>query len=77
MILGALVFVSPWVGIPMAWLQWALLVLGLAIIAIGVTLRRRLHQEELPPSATPPAHSTHPAHPAAPPEPRSSHIAFS
>jgi hypothetical protein len=72
MILGALVFLSPWVGIPMMWLQWILLVLGLAIIAIGVTLRRRMHQDELPP-ATP---SPSPSHPATP-EPRSSHIAFS
>jgi len=72
MILGALVFLSPWVGIPMMWLQWILLVLGLAIIAIGVTLRRRMHQDELPPAAPSPS-SSHPATP----EPRSSHIAFS
>ena len=76
MILGALVFISPWIGIPMAWLQWALLVLGLAIIAIGITLRRRMHEDELPPAATPPS-PAHATHPAAPPEPRSSHIAFS
>jgi hypothetical protein len=57
----------------MMWLQWILLVLGLAIIAIGVTLRRRMHQDELPPAAPSPSSS----HPATPPEPRSSHIAFS
>ncbi|HWU24559.1 MAG TPA: hypothetical protein VN086_02300 [Candidatus Paceibacterota bacterium] len=41
MILGALVLLSPWSGIPMEWLQWVLLLIGIAIIGIAFTMRKR------------------------------------
>ncbi|MEO6536127.1 MAG: hypothetical protein ABIT47_00405 [Candidatus Paceibacterota bacterium] len=41
MILGVLVAVSPWSGLPLAILVWILPVLGIAIAFIGFTLRTR------------------------------------
>lgn len=70
MVLGALVLISPWSGLPLAWLEWVLLVLGLAIIGTAYVLRPR-NQQMLPPPP-PPA----PSQPEEP-QPRSSHIAFS
>lgn len=40
-ILGVLIAVSPWCGLPLAVLTWILLVLGLAIAFVGFTLRAR------------------------------------
>ncbi|MES2226104.1 MAG: hypothetical protein V4480_04845 [Patescibacteria group bacterium] len=40
-ILGVLIVLSPWSGLPLAWLSWVLPVLGLAVAAIGFTLRAR------------------------------------
>jgi len=40
-ILGALVALSPWSGLPQSWMEFVLVVLGLAVIVIAVTLRRR------------------------------------
>lgn len=65
MVLGALVLLSPWSGIPMEWLQWALLLIGIAIIGISFTMRKRESREV---SVPPPSDE---------PRPRSSSIAFS
>lgn len=71
MVLGALVLISPWSGLPLAWLEWVLLVLGLAIIGTAYFLRPRERQTLPPPS--PPAPLPQPEEPQS----RSSHIAFS
>jgi hypothetical protein len=42
MILGVLVAVSPWSGVPLSILAWILPVLGLAVVFIGFTLRTRI-----------------------------------
>lgn len=39
-ILGALVFIAPFSGLPMNILAWILPVFGLALVAIGVAYRR-------------------------------------
>lgn len=39
-ILGALVFVAPFSGLPMNILAWILPVFGLAVAAIGISYRR-------------------------------------
>jgi hypothetical protein len=44
-ILGVLVLISPWSGLPLSWLLWVLSAIGLAVIAIGVTLRKRTNTE--------------------------------
>ena len=69
MLLGALVLISPWSGIPMSWLEWILVIIGLAIIGIALTLRPR---DEAPHALPPPPAESRPE-----PQPRSSHIAFS
>jgi hypothetical protein len=66
-ILGAIVLLSPWSGLPLAWLTWILLGIGVVVMVIGFTLIRR-SKTPLPPSE-PPLHLE--------PESRSSHIAFS
>lgn len=72
MVIGALVVLAPWSGLPLAWLTWILPALGLAVIGIGFTFRGR---------AAPPAEP--PSYPSLPPDAReelpqrSSHIAFS
>ncbi|MDB5190408.1 MAG: hypothetical protein JWN49_734 [Parcubacteria group bacterium] len=43
MILGILVAISPWSGLPLSILAWILPLLGLAITFIGFTLRTRAH----------------------------------
>jgi hypothetical protein len=65
-ILGAVVLLSPWSGLPLVWLTWILLGIGVVVMVIGFTLMRR--SKTLPPSE-PPLHLE--------PESRSSHIAFS
>lgn len=72
MVLGALVLLSPWSGIPMEWLQWALLLIGLAIIAVAFMMRRQGGRNGIVPTAT-----LTPLPPQSEPQPRSSHIAFS
>ena len=59
-ILGALVFISPWLGLPPTWMEVFLVLLGLGVVAIAVTLRRR--RNELPP-AQPMPHSIEHADP--------------
>jgi hypothetical protein len=81
MVLGVLVFISPWSGLPLSWLLWILSVIGLAVVAIGFTLRTRT-RAELPPPPAPPQPPSPPHHdlsvpPKNEPPSRSSHIAFS
>lgn len=38
-LIGILVALSPFVGFPLSWLTWALPVLGLATLVIGISLR--------------------------------------
>lgn len=68
MFLGALVLLSPWSGLPMAWLEWILLIIGLVIIAIAYAGARKKTSHALPPPPAPQSEE---------PQPRSSHIAFS
>lgn len=39
-VLAVFIIVSPYVGLPLAWLSWILPVLGLFVLIIGVSLRR-------------------------------------
>ncbi len=39
LLLGALVILSPFSGLPLSWLEWLLPVLGAVIAGIGYTLR--------------------------------------
>jgi len=39
-ILGALVFLSPFAGLPLSWLSWFLPLLGLGVILAGLSLRQ-------------------------------------
>lgn len=70
MVLGALVLLSPWSGLPMAWLEWVLLFLGLAIIGASYLMRPRA-ERTLPPSPTAPPSQLEE------PRSRSANIAFS
>lgn len=54
-ILGALVFVAPFSGLPMAILTWILPLLGLIGIGIGVSYRTRLPRAALNHEADPAA----------------------
>jgi hypothetical protein len=47
-ILGVLVALSPWSGLPPLWMEIVLVMLGLGIIAIAVTLRGRKAGVSLP-----------------------------
>lgn len=40
MLMGALVFATPFLGIPNAWKFWVLIVLGVLIAIVGYRLRR-------------------------------------
>jgi hypothetical protein len=66
-VLGIIVLISPWSGLPLAWLTWILLGIGLVVIGIAFTLIRRTRQTLPPPE--PPKQLE--------PESHSSHIAFS
>lgn len=69
-VLGVLVLLSPWSGLPLTWLTWILLIIGAAVSAIGYSLWRKNRTERI---------TSEPPRPLSPsqPEPRSSHIAFS
>ena len=58
MILGGVVILSPFLGLPLSILTWILPVLGLAILAIGFSYRKRVpveteanHESALPSSS--------------------------
>lgn len=46
LLLGFLVFISPFVGIPFAWMQWILVAIGLAIMTISFIQYMRMHEIE-------------------------------
>jgi hypothetical protein len=66
--LGALVLIAPWSGLPLAWLTWILLGIGIVVMGIGFTLLRRMRRDE---------GESQPPMQLQPDESRSSHIAFS
>ncbi len=47
-VLGVLVALAPFSGLPMAILAWILPVLGLGIVAIGVSYKRERMRQERP-----------------------------
>jgi uncharacterized membrane protein len=47
-LLGVLVLLSPFAGLPMTWLAWILPILGIFILIVGFTLRRSRKQPENP-----------------------------
>ncbi len=52
-ILGALVFIAPFSGLPLAILSWVLPALGLVAVAIGVSYRRQAPRATLSHEADP------------------------
>lgn len=40
-VLGVLIALAPWSGVPLSTLSWVLVLLGLLVIGIAVTLRAR------------------------------------
>lgn len=44
--LGALIAVSPYLGLPYAWLMFVLPVLGLLVLATGLSMRMRRRAQE-------------------------------
>lgn len=71
MLIGGLVIIAPWSGLPLALLEWILPVLGLSVIALAFAMRSRTSSD------TPGMPEVLPAAPQQIPESRSSHIAFS
>lgn len=53
-LVGALVILSPFVGLPLQVLAWVLPVLGLVVVGIGIALRSR-RRKELRARVAPPA----------------------
>jgi hypothetical protein len=64
-VLGILVALSPWSGLPLDWLMYALVVSGLAVAIIGWTLRERRTVQ----SSVPVQHTVEPVAPETVPEP--------
>ncbi len=60
-LLGILIILTPFVGIPLSVLAWVLPALGLMVLLTGVSLRRRVQSEERPaePPAAAPSFDTH------------------
>jgi hypothetical protein len=46
-LLGVFIALSPFVGLPYSWLMWFVLVLGLLVIAQGISLRAK--KQKAPP----------------------------
>lgn len=51
MIIGGLVLLSPWSGLPLSWLEWILPLFGIAVVGIGFTLWQRKREAEEEPEA--------------------------
>lgn len=47
-LLGILVVLSPFAGLPLAWLMWLLPILGALIVIIGIMIRRSRRTQENP-----------------------------
>ncbi|MEJ0053565.1 MAG: hypothetical protein WDN10_02450 [bacterium] len=54
-LLGVLVFLSPFSGLPVSWLSWFLPILGIAIVVAGLSLRQSRVRAEIRASAAAPA----------------------
>lgn len=52
-VLGVITAVMPYLGLPYGWLMFALPVLGLLILIIGLSLRMKRRAREMPPVTTP------------------------
>jgi len=58
-LLGVLIFLAPFSGLPFSWLSWILSLLGIIVGIVGFSLRAKraspppalLHEEPPPPSA--------------------------
>ncbi len=70
MVLGVLVLISPWSGLPLVWLSWILPAIGVIVVVIGLSMRSRRTPPQLPESSEPRDDQDIPRS-------RSSHIAFS
>ncbi|MBA3789265.1 hypothetical protein H0X32_02640 [Patescibacteria group bacterium] len=46
-LLGVLIILSPFSGLPLSWLTWVLLCMGVIVVIIGITLRRDRHDREV------------------------------
>lgn len=51
-ILGLVIVLSPWSGLPLAWLSYVLVFIGLCVVLIGSTLRARRMVESAAAEAT-------------------------
>lgn len=45
--MGLLVAISPFIGVPVAWLEWALPVIGIFIIGTSLLIRHDRHKLEI------------------------------
>lgn len=54
-LLGVLVGIAPFAGLPISWLSWILPILGLCVIASGLSLRQSRVRAEMRASAAAPA----------------------
>lgn len=54
-LLGILIALTPFLGLPLSLLAWVLPLLGLMVVLTGVSLRRRKQEERVPepPAAAP------------------------
>jgi len=46
-ILGILIFLTPFSGLPLSWLSWILPILGLAVVVSGLSLRQSRVRAEM------------------------------
>ncbi|MBP9816777.1 MAG: hypothetical protein KBD05_02010 [Candidatus Pacebacteria bacterium] len=61
-LLGILIALTPFIGLPLSLLAWVLPILGLLVLLTGVALRRRMQAEERsaePPAAAPASFDIH------------------
>jgi cytochrome c-type biogenesis protein CcmH/NrfF len=47
-LIGVLVTLSPFAGLPLTWLAWILPILGILVVIIGVTFYRSRRESEIP-----------------------------
>lgn len=60
MVLGVVVILSPFVGLPYAWLFWVLPIIGIAVFALALSLRVR-RQRARAVVVTPQSHEQEPS----------------
>jgi hypothetical protein len=44
-VLGVIIFISPFIGLPTSWLSWLLPILGIVVGVIGYLVRVRIKEE--------------------------------